>query len=143
MADFSEFAQTRLTRVRTKLSDASNFKANMKETNLRRDKNCVQEDSIVLAFRRQYMSYRDDTSVPDKLIRKGIRKVVGYKPYNGYYLDLRLYDARLESRRENRRLVQEANAEREALIIVLNDNESDDEMTINYDNENLDAFVRR
>jgi len=115
----------------------------MKETNLRRDKNCVQEDSIVLAFRRQYMSYRDDTSVPDKLIRKGIRKVVGYKPYNGYYLDLRLYDARLESRRENRRLVQEANAEREALIIVLNDNESDDEMTINYDNENLDAFVRR
>ncbi len=140
-ADFAEFAKVRLTRVKTKLSSAKNFEANMKVTDLTRDKNCVQEDFIVLAFRRSYMLYRDDVLVPDKLIKRAIRNIVGYKPYNGYYVDLKMLNVSRESRKENRRLVFEANAQRKALLAEVG--ELVDVGGGSLDNENVDMFVRR
>ena len=63
--------------------------------------------------------YRDDAEVADKDIRKIIREIVGYKPLNGVFIDLKLLNLRRESRKENKRLVEQAKQDKERLIAEL------------------------
>ena len=55
----------------------------------------------------------------DKDIRKIVREVVGYKPLDGVYIDLKLLNLRRESRLENKRLVEKANLDRDRLLAEL------------------------
>ena len=132
LEDFKEFAASRLVRVMGSASVTSTLKE-MKVTveqfqkssregksklNLDRDKNCARESSIILAFRRQYARYRDETEVSDKDVRRVVRSVIGYKPLDGIYIDLKLLNLRKESREMNKVLVERANKEREELLLA-------------------------
>ncbi len=122
--DFGKFAQARLVRVRGDKSVTTaiknmNSKEAISKLNLERDANCCRESSIIREFRRQYVMYRDDAEVADKDIRKIIREIVGYKPLNGVFIDLKLLNLRRESRKENKRLVEQAKQDKERLIAEL------------------------
>lgn len=141
LADFQEFAASRLVRVMGSSSVTSTLKEmrvtveqfqkssreGTSKLNLDRDKNCAQESSIILAFRRQYMRYRDDTDVSDKDIRKVVRSVIGYKPLDGVYIDLKLQNLKRESRQANKELVAKANKQREEALVSAGDDGGLDE----------------
>ena len=54
------------------------------------------ELNIVVAFRRSYAEYRSEDDVSDKVLRKVIRKWVGYKDLNGRYLGVAMANKRKE-----------------------------------------------
>ena len=122
--DFNDFAQARLVRVQGDKSITATIKSlknkgAISKLDLDSDANCCRESSIILAFRRQYADYRNDAEVTDKDIRKIVREVVGYKPLDGVYIDLKLLNLRRESRLENKRLVEKANLDRDRLLAEL------------------------
>jgi hypothetical protein len=131
LTDFKDFARNRLVRVVGRKSVTAAIRemdisleqyqkrsrnGASNKLNLERDKNCVSESSIILAFRRSYTPYRDETLVADKEIRAVVRSVIGYKPLEGVYIDLKLLNLRKESREENKRLVNRANEQRELAL---------------------------
>lgn len=139
MKDFREFAASRLVRVVGSSSVTSTLKEmrvtveqfqkrsreGTSKLNLERDKNCARESSIILAFRRQYMRYRDETEVSDKEIRRVVRAVIGYKPLDGIYIDLKLQNLKRESREMNKQLVAQANRQREEALVSAGDAQGD------------------
>lgn len=119
--DFKEFGDERLTRI---VEDGATLKQNIKQLDkatynnggridMSKENNCAKESSIILAFRRSFKDYRDESLISDKMIKRACREYLGYKPLNGYYLSLQLSNLRRESRNQNRILVEEANKLRE------------------------------
>lgn len=98
------------------------------------------ESSIILAFRRSYERYRDDTVVSDKQIRRVVRAWVGYKPTpEGAYKHLELQNLRKESKEAlAQNLKRAAELRRDASVIGTPDGAGGDDGQ-NFDNE----FVRK
>lgn len=125
--DFKKFGDERLTRI---VEDNATLKQNIKQLDkatfnsngridMSKENNCAKESSIILAFRRSFKDYRDETLISDKMIKRVCRQYLGYKPLNGYYLSLQLSNLRRESRNQNKILVEEAKKLREEYELEL------------------------
>jgi hypothetical protein len=123
-SDFKEFSSTRLT------------------FNLPPDARC-NEDSMVLAFRRKYGAYRSEEDIPDKVIKKAIRRYLQAKPdregnYRGVEMSNTSKDAKLALQKNlqnaaqlRREYLSEAKA-KAALKVVTAANDGDLESSLSH-----------
>jgi len=124
--DFDEFFAERITRKQDATVTAAGQRVVIK----------TPERAIISQFRRSNEKYRDETLVPDKLVRKVIRSKIGYKPdQEGDYRYIEMQNLAKQAQRkleENLKRAQEARA-----LVVEEAERVDDEL--GFDNE----FVRR
>lgn len=105
-ADFAEFANERfeyITRDAMLGRSADDKYEDIKKQKSRMKKNGTDESRIILMFRRNSMLCRSEEEVPDKVLKRIIRKVIGNKPIEGRYPNINLPSSSQKGREANKR----------------------------------------